>query len=298
MIAYDLTGTEGRPSLGNYIRLVDDLLGAPVVATGEWQAMNTAKSKLHATHEIEDVTIVIDPLPSDLDQVVPFIDLPWADDHFLERVSGIPHNPAPSHLSWPYAVRGNGDHTDQGDRFDHTYPERFWPQHAGHPHNYVDQNGRVHLIKDSPALGILCRGTTGIRFSYGDLSDVVAQLVRSPLTRQAFLPVWFPEDTGAKYAQRVPCTLGYHFMARNGRLSCRYYIRSCDIYRHFSNDVYLAAMLTRWIVTEVNHQTSEIGFPPTYMEQPLRTGRLLMYISSLHALVGDTKKINERLEKL
>ena len=66
---------------------------------------------------------------------------------------------------------------------------------------------------------------------YGDLDDVVTLLTNDPLTRQAFLPMWFPEDTGVVHGTRVPCSLGYHFMQRDGRLSITYYIRSCDIVR-------------------------------------------------------------------
>ena len=214
------------PGNGTYAHLVSDLIEAPVVHVGEWQGLDTSQSKLHGTHELEDVTLVWDQLPRDMDTIVPGINHSWADDHYLERVSGIPHNPAPSAASWPYAVRGNGDHTTAQGVYDHTYPERFWPKHAGHNHGGPPSD-----------VDMVCGGTPGIRFHYGDLNDVVDMLVRSPLTRQAYLPVWFPEDTGAVDKQRVPCTLGYHFMIRDGRLTTRYYIRSCDAYRHMSNDI-------------------------------------------------------------
>jgi hypothetical protein len=277
---------EGSPR-GTYGMLVTDLMEAPVVHTGEWQSMNTGTSKAHATHELEDVSLVWDRIPSDIDSMFPAVDQSWADDHFLERVRGKPYNPPPSHASWPYAVRGNADHID-GQRFDHTYPERFWPKHAGHNHSDLGDwwtDGGKKLEEYA------CGGRPGIRFQYGDLSDVVDLLVRNPLTRQAYLPVWFPEDTGAVDGQRVPCTLGYHFMQRKSRLTCRYYIRSCDVYRHLSNDVWLAAMLTKWIAREVSDRTKS---------QPMglhfRPGGLLMHISSLHAFVGDMPKIKARLD--
>lgn len=262
---------EGSP-VGTYGMLVTDLLEAPVVHTGEWQSMDTGASKAHATHELEDVSLVWDRIPSDIDSMFPAVDQSWADDHFLERVRGVPYNPPPSHVNWPYAVRGNADHID-GQIFDHTYPERFWPRNAGY-------RGREST-----------EDMYGVRFRYGDLSDVVDLLVRSPLTRQAFLPVWFPEDTGAHHGQRVPCTLGYHFMQRGGRLTCRYYIRSCDVYRHLSNDVWLAAMLTKWVAREVSDRTKgqAVGLH-------FRPGGLIMHISSLHAFVGDLPKIKARLD--
>lgn len=261
-----------------YLMLMSDLLDAAVVHTGEWQAMKTAASPAHATHELEDVSLVWERMPANLDDIFPAIDEHWAIEHYGERVSGQPLNPAPSHVRWPYAVRGNAMHTDAAARFDHTYPERFWPKFANE--EQTRPNGRQVYVPHN-----------GIRFAYGDLGDVVDLLVRSPLTRQAFLPVWFPEDTGAVDGQRVPCTLGYHFMQRGGRLSCRYYIRSCDAYRHLSNDVWLAAMLTDWVAQRVTEKTANEVAPVKF-----RRGGLTMHISSLHSFVGDDVKIKARIE--
>lgn len=305
--SYDLTGIPGKTPMGNYAWMMDDLLSAPVVHTGEWQGMNTTPSPAHATHEMQDVTLVFDPLTKDMDTIMPFIDHSWADDHFLERVSGTPHNPAPSHVDWPYAVRGNADHI-AATKFDHTYPERFWPKHAGPDHTgyAFAPDGQVQTV-DAHGQGDItdvCGGHKGIRFHYGDLNDVVDLLVQNPLTRQAYLPVWFPEDTGAGLAThasghrvRVPCTLGYHFMVRDGGLSCRYYLRSCDVYRHLSNDVYFAGMLTRWVAEEVNKRTVQGQDPNVYINTwtPVRPSRLTMYIASLHAFTGDLPTIRARM---
>src|SRR6478609_8511164 len=57
--------------------------------------------------------------------------LPWAEDHFLERVGGKPLNPPPSHTDWPFNRQGNQEHLIDGE-FSHTYPERFWPKWAGY----------------------------------------------------------------------------------------------------------------------------------------------------------------------
>lgn len=262
-----------RLSIGTYRMMASDLLDTDPIQIGEWQAMDVSGSDLHKTHELEDVSLVWDQLPGDPDQVMPFIDTEWTDEHFAERIGGQPLNPAPSHERWPYAVGGNSRHMT-GKKFDHTYPERFWPRYAG-------DKGPVPEIADS------WPGHRGIHFSYGDLNDLVNLLVRRPLTRQAYLPVWFPEDTGAVDGQRVPCTLGYHFMQRRGFLSVRYYLRSCDIYRHLSNDAYFAARLTDWICDEVEGKTGgAIRFRP---------GSMHMHISSLHSFVADKAKMRERI---
>jgi hypothetical protein len=301
--------------LGTYAMLVSDLMATDPIQVGEWQAMDVSKSDLHKTHELEDVSLCWERVPGELGhirQMIPYVDGAWAIEHFQERVSGLPHNPAPSHVRWPYAVRGNADHTKptasgypaqressrintsaagyvvtQRDQFDHTYPERFWPKHAGHDHAYNV------AVEPAYEIDALCGGTPGIRFNYGDLNDVVALLARSPLTRQAYLPVWFPEDTGAVEGQRVPCTLGYHFMQRGGRLSVRYYLRSCDVYRHLSNDVFFAAALLNWVCDGVYEMTQESETPIHF-----RPGSLTMHISSLHAFAGDREKIEKRLVDL
>lgn len=254
--------------------LARKLLDAPLLHRGRWHAQDVSKSPLHATYELEDVTLVLmlndDPrlLAADLKP-----NLPWADLHFEERVGGQPLNPAPSHLKWPWA-RNNSTHQSGGTQiFSHTYPERMWPKHAS-------VNGHEGPLPDEHL---------GIRYRYGDLEDVVSLLVRDPLTRQAYLPIWFPEDTGAHHGGRVPCTLGYHFMLTDNSLSCRYYMRSCDFVRHLVDDVYLAARLTQWIVQRVNDAWEAIDHWPSSPPVPhsISPGMLRMMITSLHALRGD-----------
>jgi hypothetical protein len=58
-------------------------------------------------------------------------DLPWAEDHFQERVCGQPLNPPPSSAQWPWYSEEQRKRFLKGERFDHTYPERYWPKRAG-----------------------------------------------------------------------------------------------------------------------------------------------------------------------
>lgn len=160
---------------------------------------------------------------------------PWAEVHFQERIGGLPLNPPPSHEIWPFGVKNN-ETFQAGGKFDHTYPERFWPKHA-----YDNENMPLNKIN------------RGIRFEYGDLNDVINQIINDHHTRQAYLPIFFPEDTGAKGGKgRVPCTIGYHFMVRNGYLHITYWMRSCDYLRHFSDDIYMAVRLAQHVRDEIN----------------------------------------------
>ena len=226
-----------------YAYIADQLLHGTEVDVGEWQAIRGDIPQAK-TVEVEDITLELE-IPETVEELQEevFPNLPWAEEHFLERVSGIPYNPPPSHVRWPFATLSNAAHLSN-EQFSHTYPERFWPKFAGDAFNAHD----------------------GIRYAYGDLRDVVELLRAHPGTRQAFLPVWFPEDTGAVAGQRVPCTLGYHFLLRSGHLKIVYYIRSCDFLRHFNDDVYMAARLCQWVA-------NQIGVNP---------GRLIMHISSMH----------------
>jgi Thymidylate synthase len=228
------------------------LAAAPVVYVGEWQAQISKEDPKSRTVEVEDFSFEYQPPwgRSISDAIKP--NLPWAEEHFQERISGIAYNPPPSHVRWPFAQKGNEDHTD-GEKFSHTYPERFWPNNTG-----------------KTQLG-------GIRYPWGDLGDLVELLTKRPGTRQAYLPVWFPEDLSAanEFDVRVPCSLGYHFLVRNGKLKCVYYIRSCDFYRHFRDDVYLAVRLQQWVA-------QRIGASP---------GKLVMHISSLHIFEAEQERV-------
>lgn len=145
----------------------------------------------------------------------------WAEDHFQERVSGKPLNPPPSHIDWSSKAI---DYANDG-LFSHTYPERMWPK---------------TIMPD-----------LGIRFKNSDLKSAVEVLKSDEHTRQCYVPIWFPEDLEASLSgERVPCTLGWHFIVRDGKMNCLYPIRSCDAIRHFHNDLYLANRLVIWMIEQ------------------------------------------------
>jgi hypothetical protein len=178
----------------------------------------------------------------------------WADEHFEERVSGLPLNPPPSHVRWPYAQKNNEEFGGL-EKFSHTYPERIWPKFASE-------------IPNSKM--------SGIRYEYGDFNDVVELMSREPFTRQAFLPIWFPEDTGSVTGERVPCTIGYHFIRRGDWVHVVYYIRSCDFFRHFRDDIYLCAKKVFWLIEKLREKDPENW-------NNVKPGMLTMHITSLHA---------------
>lgn len=271
------------------------LLEAPEVKVPEWQSLDVTDKPMGITHELQNVVIEL-PIPHDRKeaQEETACNMPWAEEHFLERVSGEPLNPPPSAANWPFAQKGHVDHTDSTDgKFSHTYPERMWPKYAGDVHEHHSNHiGSYETTDRGYRTGRMM--LRGIRFDYGDLDDVVQQLKKSPLTRQAYLPIWFPEDTGAVHGERVPCSLGYHFLIREGKLNVTYFIRSVDFIRHFPDDVYMAMRLGQWMRDRLQQRNRGIATIPDSgtlpMPDPLAfidMGTLTMHMVSLHVFGGD-----------
>jgi hypothetical protein len=124
----------------------------------------------------------------------------------------------------------------------------------------------------------------GYRFPYGDLDDLVTLLANEPTTRQAYLPIWFPEDLGAcRLKKRVPCSLGYQLIMRDNKLHIVYYLRSCDFVRHFRDDVYLTIRLALWVLEQCRLAA------PGKEWSDVKLGTLRMHVTSLHVFVSDIK---------
>lgn len=244
--------------------LLQELAGKLERATpydrGEVHAQQLTDPKM-VTSELRHVRLVM-PVPSsrDLAHQMTGANLPWAEDHFRERMSGHPLNPPPSEAYWPFAQAGNEAHKKDGGFFSHTYPERFWPK-------FADGQGREGGYNH------------GIKFEYGDFNDLIEVLRKNPKSRQAYLPIWFPEDlVAAREGKRVPCTLGYHFLLGPFGMDIVYHIRSCDFLRHFPDDVYMAMRLLQVVLKMLG-------------DQEIRPNQLIMNIGSLHVFKGDMPRI-------
>jgi len=246
-------------------------LKAPIVTGATWQSIKAPQPMV----EVRNVSFTLDLPGTDLEvyrkALMP--NLPWADEHFVkERVSGDPINPGTTWRIWPYSRSAN-THRREGEQdpqFDHSYAERYWPKFAG-----ATPTG---VLEETPPEG---SGRQGYRFPYGDLDDLVEVLLDDPLTRQAYLPIWFPEDLGAcRQHKRVPCTLGYHFILREGRLHCVYFMRSCDYIRHFRDDLYLTIRLLLWVLDQCS-----LADPAKWAD--VLPGDFTVHLTSLHMFESD-----------
>jgi hypothetical protein len=250
---------------------------APVVDGARWQSTKAPAPMVELFNRSFSLLLEGEDLDTYRDAIRP--NLPWADRHFEEeRVSGEPINPGWTWKIWPYGHSAEKFIAD-GGQYDHSYAERYWPAYAGQTEG-GRQNGEA--ITDGMA-------ARGIRFPIGDLNDLVDVLVDDPTTRQAYLPIFFPEDiAAAAMGKRVPCTLGYHFIVRDGRLHVIYPMRSCDFVRHFRDDVYLTIRLLLWVLDRCRERSPEEWVDVT-------PGTFRMHITSLHMFVPDRQALVYRL---
>jgi hypothetical protein len=233
-----------------------------IVKTERWQGIDSPDNMWEVMNHSFQMFI-----PQTIEELVEEVrpNLPWANDHFKERVGGLPLNPPPSNEWWPFNRKKN-QQFKKNEKFSHTYPERIWPKYASE-----EPNSKL----------------SGIRYDYGDFGDVLDLLEREPYTRQGFLPIWFPEDTGSHHQERVPCTIGYHFMRRGEHLHISYFIRSCDIIRHFRDDIYLACRKIFWIIDKLKERDPEKW-------KGVKPGYFAMHIVSLHCFYNERMIVNQK----
>jgi hypothetical protein len=251
-----------------------------VVDAGHWQGVPTKGAPDLMTKEILDLSwgAPMPMTPAGLSAVTQ-ANQPWAEREFQERVGGEPHNPHDSLPDWPW-WHGQADATMTQGKFTHTYSERFWPKQAA--------EGEDPLCRRCGAGAMPgYHRNYGIRYPYGDYGDVVDLLAREPHTRQAYLPIFFPEDTGAVHGGRIPCSLGYHFLLRQGSLHLWYEIRSCDAVRHFRDDIYLAVRLAQHTLAELIRRSPDEEPGQGVWWPAVDLGNLYFTAHSFHVHMGD-----------
>lgn len=264
--------------------LIED---AEVVHSRRWQGAEIADNPNMATFELQHCHFVVDlqSYGQDLEAYQRDIDpdLPWADDHFEERVCGYPINPGTHWANWMHNSKAGAAHfLDERGKFNHNYMERYWPKFAGQVEKPTAVGGQWRREFKEGFIPGKTEPHKGIMYEYGDLDDVVTLLLDDPYTRQAYLPVWFPEDTGGG-SKRAPCTIGYHFLMRNGLLDVNYHIRSCDFYKHFRNDLYFTVRLLLWVLARCRSRND------TWKD--VRPGKFVMQVGSLHVFRADWEKL-------
>ena len=116
-----------------------------------------------------------------------------------------------------------------------------------------------------------------------NLDKIITELNRNPDTRQAWLPIFFPDDVKNMGGHaRIPCSLGYFFSIRGHELHLTYIQRSADAVTHLGNDIYLAWRMMEYVARRTGY----------------KRGYLKHHIFSLHAYKKDWAKLDRGIPNL
>lgn len=107
------------------------------------------------------------------------------------------------------------------------------------------------------------------------IDKLIDELLRHPHSRQLWLPVWWNIDEDRRGDRRVPCSLGYWLVQREGAVHLTYMMRSCDFYTHYANDVALAAMLLHYVCKQTEY----------------KVGTFTHFVGSLHVYSKDVEHV-------
>lgn len=250
--------------------------------TGKWQSVSTTDRPEMAMHEVYDLAFKV-PIGNLFDTGYYANDigpnLEWANAHFEERVCGKPINPGIEWANWPYGHSAK-NHLEDG-MFNHNYMERYWPRFslAKREPTFTPEGFDKAVSSSDNYLEM----NMGLNHVYGDLGDVVNHLKDNPGTRQAILPIWFPEDTNSQNTGRKPCSMYHKFFMRHGYFHHSYHIRSCDFKRHFRDDIYLALKLHGWVLESLRQCDD--------MWKQVVPGFFTMHIDNLHVFANDYREL-------
>lgn len=188
------------------------------------------------------------PVPKDLSPTQP-----WADAEFAERISDRNLNPGDAWKLrrdvWAEFLEGR---ERNAGHFAYTYSERLSRRQA-----------QWRLGRSG--------GADEFQGVSTQLEQLVANIRTYPHNRNHLLSIWDRTDLWRVGEHRVPCSIFYHFLLRDGELMMHYVSRSCDIMTHMENDLYLAARLQALVAEQTQNQV----------------GRFVATFDSLHSYAKD-----------
>ena len=159
-------------------------------------------------------------------QDIPGVIQPWADAEFKERVT----DPFLRHeeygLSTPNFIN----------------PGKAWELRPEVWTEYLHEGQMAYTYNE-------------LLWNNDQLTKIMGALINDPDSRQLWVSLWNPvkDPDFLGGISRVPCSLGYAFQVRDGKLNMHYVMRSCDFATHFRNDVYLAIKLLEWVAEKTHY---------------------------------------------
>jgi len=184
------------------------------------------------------------------------VGLPWAQAEFESRVEAEPKNPGTAYKNkedfWKKMLEETG-------RFSYTYGFRM----RCFGGNEVSDSFLEASTEEKD-----CASDHGIRTDTVDqLQTVINEIKLHPNTRQAVISIWDAEiDLHRLNRRRIPCSLTYQVLRRDGKLDIVYVSRSSDAVTLLPSDIYQALRLQKWVA-------DQIGVP---------TGKFVHTVGSLH----------------
>lgn len=216
---------------------------ATTVHTQTYQNKNIANDPNFSTKEIQAFEFMV--INTDDKDAMPGCTLEWLKAEFKERISQNEINPGEAYKLRPevwneFLVEKNRDNQEGFPMqvFDYTYNERISFQ----------------------------------------IQPIIDELRMHPESRQAIIEVHnnMRDLFGLGGRRRIPCSMFYQFMIRDGKLDVIYVMRSSDFATHFQNDIWQADELRRYIAAHLN----------------LPIGKFIMFVSSLHIYKKDWEKLS------
>jgi len=212
-------------------------LGISVFAGYQSKEVSEADVEKLTTKELRDYDyIVLQPNPLDLRPTQP-----WADAEWAERRKGINGNPLNPGRAWKLR------------------PDVWEPL-------LEDVSIRPGEIEQRFSY------TYAARLAVNDIPHMLTEMRKHPTSRQIYISIWNPQlDSQRVGRRRVPCTLGYQIMYRNGKIDIAYHMRSSDFATHFDNDIWLALQLQQFFATALDQPigtfTHKIGSLHVYASE-------------------------------
>ena len=170
-----------------------------------------------------------------------------------ERLSGEAYNPGSSYICRPKIW----DEFLHDGKFAYTYSERM-----------ADQvNAVLNELKDRPDTrqGIITIHTNICPICDGQVADTPSE------QNEVRISADFINKGGGG---RIPCSMYYQLMIREGKLDLIYTMRSCDLLTHFPIDISLALMTQQWFAAKLD----------------LPMGTFTYFAGSLHAYFKNIKE--------
>jgi thymidylate synthase len=173
---------------------------------------------------------------------IPNVVQPWSDAEFAERVQVPKTCEETSNCNNCWYSQNNIDCPEDSEgRSDGAYVKFVNP-------------GEAYKLRPKVWNEYLHEGKFGYTYNEriwqnDQITKIITRLKEDPGSRQLWLSLWNPmiDPSNLGGVSRVPCSLGYNFQVREGKLNIHYIMRSCDFSTHFCNDVYLAIKLLEYV---------------------------------------------------